>query len=324
MPERVTIERLAQWLSAQEDIVLLGHVNPDGDALGSNLAIWHALRRMGKRAVVCLPGGAPDIYGELPGMDGVLDTASVLPFAPKAALSVDVSEPARLGEAGQALFEACPAQGVLDHHPTNTGFGQLWSMDGEAAAVGELALALIEGMGVALTPEIADCLYVAILTDSGQFSFSGTTPATFRAAAKCADAGARVSELARRIYKIHTLAHQKLLGLVLADMGTSEDGRIAWSRMTQAMMEAAGARWEDTDGIVNFLVEIEGVQAAILAEERGEATKLSLRSNVPFNVCRAVALPLGGGGHECAAGATVALGVDEALAKAVALAREAL
>lgn len=324
MPRRVKIDELARWLSERDDILLLGHVNPDGDALGSSLAIWHALCALGKRAVVCLPGGAPRVYGELPGLERVLDTAARLPFEPKAALAVDVSEPARMGEAGLALYEACPRQAMLDHHGTNAGFGELYAVNGEAAAVGELALDLIGALGMDLTPEMADCLYVAIVTDCGQFGHSNTKPSTFMAAAKCAAAGAHIYELTRRLYKTHSWAHQKLLGLVLADMQISEDGRIAWSRLTKAMLAEAGATREDADGIVSFLTEIDGVQAAILADERDEGTKLSLRSNQPFNICRTVAMPLGGGGHDCAAGATLPLPMDEALKKAVELAQRGL
>ena len=324
MANRVTIEKLAAWLAAQDDIVVLGHVSPDGDASGSTLAVWHALKALGKRAVVCLPGGIPRMYMDMPGSDGVQDTGDPLPFEPKAALSVDVSDIPRLGEAGQKLFEACPARAALDHHHTNEGLGQLYVLDGEAAAAGELVVDLIDALGVKLTREMAECLFIAISTDCGHFSYSNTRAQTFRAAARCVEAGIDVAALTERLYRTRTRGRTLLLGLVLAGLETSPDGKIAWARLTEDMLAAAGALREDNEGIVNYLVEIEGVRFAILAEQRGESTKLSLRSKPPLNAARDVATPLGGGGHECAAGCTLQMPMEPAIEKALALVREAM
>ena len=326
MPSRVTIEALADWLKAQDDIALLGHVNPDGDVAGSCLALWHALRSLVKRAAVLLPGGPVKVYeGIIPGNEIALDPAEPLPFAPKAALAVDVSEPQRLGEAGLKLFEGCAARAALDHHATNPGFGELYALDGEAAAAGELAVGLIDAMGVALSREMVECLFVAISTDCGNFNFSNTRAGTLRAAARCIEAGASVDELTRRLYRVRSLAETRLLGLILAGLEISDDGRLAWSRLTRSMLAQAGADWSDNVNIVNYLLQIRGVCVAVLAEERGErTTKLSLRSNPPFNVAARVAVPLGGGGHDCAAGATLELELEPALRRVLALAREAL
>ena len=324
MPKSVTIEALAAWLREQDDVLLLGHVNPDGDAVGSTLAIWHALQALGKRAVVCLPGDAPVNYRDLAGFEAVLDTCEPLPFAPKAALSVDVSEIERLGEAGRALYEGCASRAMLDHHHTNRGFGELYYVDGQAAAAGEIVVDLIEALGVTMSREMAECLFVAISTDCGNFNFPNTRPQTLRAVAKCLEAGADIAALTRRLYRTRSLGQTKLLGLVLAGLEISGDGKIAWARLTEAMLAEAGARREDNVNIVNYLLEIDGVSVAILAEQRGEATKLSLRSNPPYSVVSHVALPLGGGGHDCAAGATLALPMEEALQRAIALAEKGL
>ena len=324
MASRVTIDKLADWLRDRDDVLLLGHESPDGDAAGSCLGIWHALRAMGKRAVVCLPGGIPMLYAGLPGAAEVCDTDAKLPFAPKAALAVDVSEFARLGEAGQRLFEACPDRAALDHHHTNPGFGQLYFLDGDAAAAGELAVDLIDGLGVALSQDMATCLFVAISTDCGQFNYSNTRAQTFRAAARCADTGIDIAGITERLYRTRTVGRTKLLGLALAGLELSPDGQLAWARLTEDMLFKAGAIREDKEGIVNYLQEMRGVKIAVLAEQRGESTKFSLRTKAPLNVARDVAVPLGGGGHDCAAGMTVDLPLEEALGKVLALAREAL
>lgn len=324
MTERVTIERLAEWLRAQEDVVLIGHVSPDGDATGSCLAIRHALEALGKRAMVCLPGGVAHMYAMLPGADAIVACGEALPFAPRTALAVDVSEIARMGAEGQRLFEACPARAALDHHATNRGFGQLYALDGAAAATGELAVQLIEAMGVPLSPAMAECLFVAISTDCGQFSYGNTRAETFQAAAKCVSAGIDVTEITRRLYRTRSKGRTQLLGLVLADLHLSPDGRMAWARLTEAMLERAGALREDNEGIVNYLLEIEGVVFAALAEERGSQTKFSLRSVSPLDVARSVAVPLGGGGHDCAAGCTLDMPMEPALEKVLGTARAAL
>ena len=324
MSNRVTIEQLADWLRDKDDIVVLGHVNPDGDAAGSCLAVGMALRAMGKRCVVALPGGMPKLYSMLPGAEVVLDTARPLPFAPMTALSVDVSDLGRFGEAGQRLFEGCGHRAALDHHVTNPGLGEVYALDGDAAAVGEMAVGLIDALGVPLTEDMANCLYVAILTDCGQFGFSNTRPQTYLAAARCAEAGAKVSELSEALYRTRTRARTKLTGLVLAGLETSADGKLAWARLTEDMLKEADATREDNEGIVNYLVEIDGAVLGMLAEQRGESTKLSLRSKAPLDVARDVAAPLGGGGHSRAAGVTLDMPMDEAVERALALARRAL
>ena len=324
MTNRATIETLAGWLAAQDDIVLLGHVSPDGDTTGSCLGLWHALNAMGKRAVACLPGGVSKLYAALPGASQVVPTGEPLPFEPVAALSVDVSDYERLGEAGMALFERCPHRAAMDHHATNPGFGELMVLDGRAAAVGEMAVSLIEAMGVRLSREMAECLFVAISTDCGQFSYSNTRRETFEAAGKCVEAGIDLAGITETLYRTRTLSRTRLLARVLSGIEISEDGRMAWARLTEAMLRECGATWEENEGIVNYLREIEGVEFGMLVEQRGDKTKLSMRSGKRLDVANAVAAPLGGGGHHSAAGALLETDMESAIRQALALARAAL
>lgn len=324
MTKRVTIEALADWLRDKDDVALLGHVSPDGDTVGSCLGLWFALRALGKRAVVCLPEGVPKLYDYLPGADQAIPTGELLPFAPKTALAVDVSDYPRLGDKGQALFESCKYRAVLDHHGTNEGFGQLMMLDGDAAAAGELAVALIEALGIGMTAEMGECLFVAISTDCGHFNYINTRPQTFMAAAACAAAGINIERITSRLYRTRSQGRTKLLGLVLSGLRVSDDGRIAWAILTEAMLREAVALPEDNEGIVNYLLEIQGVQIAMLANERGPRTKLSLRSKPSVDVAVSIAVPLGGGGHACSAGVTLDMGVADALKQALNLAEAAL
>lgn len=323
MAAKITIEQLAQWLKAQDDILLIGHVFPDGDSTGSCLAIMHALEKLGKRVEVRLPGGVAGMYKNLPGADRAVSDR-VPAFEPKAALAVDVSEFTRMVPGDQALFSACGETAVLDHHATNPGFGDVICLDGESAATGEMVVSLIDALGVELDEAMAQCLYVAISTDCGQFQYPNTRPQTHEAAARCVQAGADSEAITSRLYRTRTLGRTRLLGLVLSGLEISEDGKMAWARLTEDMLQRANALREDNEGIVNYLLEIDSVVFAALAEQRGDKTKFSLRSVSPFDVAKHVAVPLGGGGHDRAAGVTLDMDMESALKVVLDKAREGL
>lgn len=323
MENRATIKELANWLLQHDDFALFGHVMPDGDAVGSCMAMCLALRGLGKRAMVCLPNPVPKMYAHFPFADEVLTPGMVMPFIPETGFSLDASEIERLGD-GRAMYEGCPAKAMVDHHETNPGFGDIWYIEGERSSTGELALELIEAMGAPLTKEIATWLYIAISTDSGHFRFAGTDSSTMDAAGRLIDAGVDVARVTRDLYHTSAKSRVHLLGLALARLEVSEDGLMAWSAVTNDMLQQAGATSEDKEGIVNFLLEIEGVEFAALAEERGTATKFSLRSKEWLDVAGDVARPFGGGGHVRAAGCTLNMPVDQALQQVLARAAEVI
>lgn len=313
---------LAAFLRANDDYALFGHVNPDGDAAGSCIALALALRALGKRAFVYLPGGLPEMYRVFP-CTAEITGGGELPFAPRTGFSVDVSEPERLG-AGREIYEGCARRAMLDHHATNPGFGEVSVVDGGAAASGELAVELIAEMDVALTREMATWLYIALCTDCGRFGYSSTRAETMEAAAACLRAGIDLDGIVREIYRTRSEGRTRLLGLALSGLEMDAQKQMCWARLTQEMFAQAGALREDSEGIVNYLLEIRGVRFACLAEERGEQTKFSLRSKPPLDVAQTVAVPLGGGGHACAAGVTLNLPLEDALQAVLAQARGAL
>ena len=317
------MNELSAFLKAHDDYILLGHINPDGDASGSCIALALALKQLGKRAFVYLPGGLAKMYRAFETTVDICENGD-FPFAPKTAFSVDVSDAERLGS-GRAFFDACADKAVLDHHATNPGFGDVCFVDGDAAACGELALELIEALGVELTKEMAGWLYIAICTDSGQFAYSSTRPQTMEAAAACLRAGADPDEITRELYRTRSEGRVRLLGTVLSRMQMNGEKTMCWSSLTEEMFRQAGALREDNEGAVNYLLEIRGVEFACLAEERGEnQTKFSLRSKGIVDVAEDVARPLGGGGHACAAGVTLNLPMEEALARVLETAQAAL
>ena len=313
---------LANFLREHDDYAILGHISPDGDTAGSCIALALALRTLGKRAVVCLPEGLPEMYKVF---DCTVEIVSdlKLPFAPKTGLSVDVSELPRLG-AGEKLFLSCEHTAMIDHHETNPGFGEVYFVDGDAAATGELAEELIAEMGVELSVEMATWLYIALTTDSGRFGYASTRAETMEAGAACLRAGIDVDGITQKLYRTRSEGRTRLLGLVLAGLELDEKKEMCWARATSDMFARANALREDNEGIVNYLVEMQGVRFACLAEQRGSSTKFSLRAKPPLDVAEEVAVPLGGGGHACAAGVTLNLPMEDALQKVLQRAREAL
>lgn len=323
MQNQATIKQLAQWLKAHDDFVLIGHVCPDGDAAGSCMGTMLALRALGKRAFVCLPGGMPRMFARYPFADEAVAPGDEMPFEPKTAFVLDVSEFPRMGDAC-AIYDRCEASAMLDHHATNTGFGDIWHVAGECIATGELVTELIGELGVELTKDMATWLFIAISTDSGHFQFGGTTPSTLRTAAKLLEAGVDIAQVSRELWKTRTRSRTHLLGVVLSEMEVSADGKMAWARLTNEMLDRCGAIREDNEGIVNYLLEIEGVEFAALAEEREDGTKFSLRSKLWLDVAQDVALPFGGGGHSRAAGCMLKLPMDAALERVLERTRQVI
>ena len=306
----MTLNELAAWFADKDDIVVISHVAPDGDAVGSALAMKLAFDKLGKRACVALADPVPQRYMFLTGADGAR-AVDELPFEPKCAFSVDVAEPRRMG-AAQKLFDAAPAKAVLDHHETNVGFGDIWHVEGDRASTGEIALELIEELGVVPDKAIAECLFVALCTDTGNFNYKNTDERAYAAAAKCVKYGAQVEPLTKKAFRERSLACTMLLGEALSRIETAYDGRIAYTYVDNSML----AKLEDASRICNYLNEITGVQVGLYFEQRGETTKVSFRSACAVNVADIAAM-FGGGGHDAAAGATLQLGMREAIAKVV-------
>ena len=306
------MNHLARALLSHERIAVITHVSPDGDTLGSALAIRRALLSLGKRAIVVCQDKMPEMYRFMPDADGVL-LPDAVPFAPDCAMFVDVAAPERAGTA-LALALSAPCQLLLDHHETNVGFVPDFVVDGGASSVGELAVELIDTLGVPLDAQMATQIFIAIATDTGNFGFSCTTPAAMRTVARCLEAGLEIDEISRRLFRLRTVPRTRLIGTGLSAMERHHDGQIAITKLTREMLANCGALPEDTEGLINYLNEMEGVEACCLAVERENGTKCSLRSSGKVDV-GAVAFAFGGGGHKVAAGVTIALPIDEAADK---------
>jgi phosphoesterase RecJ-like protein len=307
----------AEWAAAAEavrglapgdEVQLICHVNPDGDALGSMLGFALGLRKLGAgrlRATFPGPFELPEPYRDLPGTDLLVPRAGAY-AEPKLVLTFDVAARSRLGDLA-ALLEA-PCVVVLDHHASNTRFGQINLVDPAAAATSVVVDGLLDRLGVPLDVEIAECLYVALATDTGSFKFEATTPAVHELAGRLIATGIRPGEISRRIFDTRPFGAMKLAGEVLGravlDV-TAADGRgMVWTYATQADLE----RWQQRPYVLDSLIDpvrsvAEADVAVVVKELVPGEWAVSLRSKGGVDVSR-VAAALGGGGHRLAAGFT--------------------
>ena len=306
--------KVMDWLRASDDVAIVSHVSPDGDTIGSALALNETLRGMGKRTCLLCPDGIPDLYKFMAGADEYLTDPQQAPFEIKAALFIDVSDELR---AGCCILNDVPRRAVIDHHATNPGFCQLNAVDGRASAAGVLVTELLTGAGVALTPAIAEDLYTAISTDTGNFSYRNTDGRSLRAAALCLDAGADPDKITRLMFRQRTVKQVQLLGSAVSGMRFYSEGRIAIMTLPIETMRRFNASRADSDDIVNYSIETNGVAiGALLREEPDASVKVSLRSNGTLDIS-AIAKKYGGGGHINAAGCTLYCDMDTAVATLV-------
>ena len=293
--------RIAEALGRRHHVLLLNHESPDGDCLGSTLAIAHALWSRGQRATVGSVDGVPGMYRFLPGSDRVV---SAIPGGETfdAVVFMECSTPERAGGFAQRAA-GVPLWINIDHHMGNAGYGDLILSDVTASAVGELVYPIVQALVPALDGRMATCLMTALLTDTGSFRYASVTARTFTVAADLLSAGASPAEVYTEVYENRPATTLRLLGMALSRLTVSEDGRVAWTAVTQAMLRDSGATMEEAEGIVTALRALRGVQVALLFKEEPEAIRVSLRgrSGVRAHV---IAEAFGGGGHPAAAGFT--------------------
>ncbi len=304
----MTTRKAQSWARAIEllhqgcSFYIGAHIRPDGDALGSLLGLALALEKSGRTVAALSADPVPPNYRFLPGADRVLDRPPS--WCPDVGIAVDCDGIARLGSLAPA-FASLPHVIDIDHHHTEHLFGEVHLIDPRAAATGELVYHLIKRAGLPIDSEVAACLYAALLTDTGRFSFANTTARALRIAGALVGAGADPERIARRIYAERSIASIHLLGLALARMSSDLDGQVVSSVVTQSDFAATGAAPSDTEGIIDHLRGVGGPRVAmLLTEPNHEGVRVSLRSDGSVDVSE-VSLRFGGGGHRMAAGCTV-------------------
>jgi phosphoesterase RecJ-like protein len=301
-------KKIRKALEAGGSFVLAAHRRPDGDALGSMLALARWIEGRGGIAAVVCPGGVPEPYGFLPGAESVVRGFPIAP-AQAALIVVDTPMVSRTGAPPELVAQASPVINI-DHHPDNEEFGDANLVDTSASAAALLVYEILEPLG-GLASEIASLLYVGIFTDTGGFRFGNTDARTLATAARLVELGADPALTARMVYGEQPLGRLRLLGLVLASAETVLDGRVAVLTLTDEMRRETGSSGDEIEGLAAYGRHIEGAQVSALLRELDGAVRVSLRSAGPVDV-NAVAASLGGGGHRAAAGIVMEGSLEEA------------
>lgn len=316
--------RLEDWLcraGKAERLALIAHVSPDGDTVGAALALRLAFLSQGKAVDVICDDPAPKSLGFLAGHDAFI-TPEQAGNDYDAAIAVDVSDRRLLGRA-ESVFDSAPVKLVIDHHATNSGYGDCDYIRRDECACCVLAYEVITAMGAQITPEIGACLMTGMSTDTGHFMYPYTTPLAFEIAGRLCAAGVDVSYITRRLYRTTPMARMRLMRRAYQNMHFELSDRVGVIALTKKDFEETGADLQQTVGLVNEALEVEGVRMAILATEREAGVKLSLRAVEPDTV-NDVARRFGGGGHAQAAGVTMHMPMGEAVAQVLSAMSEKL
>jgi bifunctional oligoribonuclease and PAP phosphatase NrnA len=298
-------EDLLRRIRQGNRFLLTSHVNPDGDAIGSELGLARLLRGLGKGAVVWNRDATPTVYRPLPGSERIHvgeEPPAGFPDMFDAIIVLECPSPDRTG-LEKHLVERPVIN--IDHHLGNQCYGAVNWVDSAAPAVGEMVYRLAQGLKLSLEPDVASCLYLTLVTDTGGFRFSNATPAAFEAAATLVREGANPEQVSKWLYESQPVAVIRLLCEMLQTLQIHEDGRVASGRLTPQMFARAGASAGDSEGLIDHLRSIAGVEAVALIREREDGShKVSLRSRGEVDIEK-IARHHGGGGHRNAAGFTL-------------------
>jgi len=285
--------------------VVASHQRPDGDAIGSAMAMALALRELGKDATVVTDAIPPVFLQPFPDVAGIQITPEVHDTF-DAALIMECSELTRTGVGG---LDRSPVINI-DHHPGNTVYGAINWIDESAAACGEMAFTLIEALGISLTKPIATHVYLAVLTDTGSFHFSHLTPRTYEIARRCVEAGADPQWIARTHYDSNSLSRVRIFGAVMNGMVIVDEGRVAMLAITRQTMDDLNGTSDDLEGLINFPLTVKDIEAVAFFKEIGDREwRVSLRSKGSVDI-GAIARNFKGGGHTNAAGCSTSGDLD--------------
>jgi phosphoesterase RecJ-like protein len=294
------LSQVVELIESKRRFAITSHVRPDGDSLGSSLGLFWLLRALDKEPEVIMRDPVPHAYQKLPGSELVRVTPRVdLPYDAVFVIECsDIDRPGIVDLEQQFVVN-------IDHHSTTALFGNINWIDSTASAVGEMIYNLCKAIGVRVTREIAECVYTALVTDTGSFHYSNTTERTFKVASELVRAGVKPAKVSQAVFGSYPWSKLELLSEVLASARRDSSGHVAWLRQTIEMQERAHATDEDGDGFVNYPLSCGDVEAvAFLKESAPGVYRVSLRSKGDVNVAR-IAERFGGGGHRNAAGCTL-------------------
>ncbi len=309
---KTSLNNIKTLIQSAQRIVLCTHVQPDGDALGSLLATGMLLKALGKDITMLSHDAVPDSLKALPEWEEVRFPHEVEGQAFDLFICLDASDLARIGDS-RLLFEKTENTLVIDHHASNTRFGKYNYVVETVAATGNLVYRLYEAFEVPLNADAAACLYAALSTDTGNFSFGQMDEEFFLQMAGLIKAGLEINKFSRILHLTKEYSFIKLKSKALDSLTLLCEGRLSYMKLYMADFEETGTDSDKTEGLVNQALNISGVKMCFLATQLDEnTTKFSLRALYPYDVAQ-IAVEFGGGGHVLASGCTVKLPLDEAV-----------
>lgn len=305
-----TLDNILEEINNADSIVILTHENPDGDAIGTGLALYNALKEYGKNPDIIIPE-YPRTFSFLPGADEIKKSSDIEKY--DLAISVDCATIKMLNGFAN-YFENAKVKVSIDHHSTNTMFGDLNYVSPDAPACAQILLVVLNYFKIEITKDIGTCILTGIITDTGGFKYSSVTAETFEFVAWLLNKGINVSKIYRKVLQVKTKANFELTRMAMERLEFLEDGKVAFTYITKEDEEKVNAESGDHEGIVEVGRDIEGVEVSIFLRETDKGCKVSMRSNEYVNVSD-VCILLGGGGHVRAAGATIQCTVEQAKEK---------
>jgi len=320
MMKKKTINSIKEVIQDSMRVFIFPHILPDGDTIGSAFAMASYLHSLGKEVKIIVEDNIPSNLSMIPKrFNCQMSDINGLEMTPDLVIAVDSSDLLRLGKRTSYLNDQVKLVNI-DHHKTNENFGHLNVIDAEASSTGEMVFQLLKTWEHELSIEEAIALYVAISTDTGSFKYSNTTARTMEIAGQIMSVGIDINSINTELYQNQPYRKIKLMTLALETLVMDRDLGYAHIAVTQSMLTEAGATYEDGDGLVEFVRNIEGVEVvAFFKEMNNQDIKVSLRAKHTFDVS-AIALQFGGGGHAKAAGCLI----KEPLEQAVTLINEAI
>ena len=300
--EKMTLDNILEEIKKAETIAIMAHETPDGDAIGSCLAMKLALKQLGKNADVIIRE-VPQIFDFLPGREEIKMYSDIEKY--DLAISLDCADFKRL--VGNEYFERAKQTIVIDHHGSNKMYGDINFVNPVAPACCQILIGMFQYFNINIDKELGTCILTGIITDTGGFRYSGVTPETFEFTADLLQKGVNVSEIYKRVLDTRTKANFELMKRIIDRMEFLEDGKVTFTYITNKDLEEVNAGIGDHEGLVEVGRDVEGVEVSVFIRQKDDdinSYKISMRSNDYVNVSD-VCLMFGGGGHEKAAGAVI-------------------
>ncbi|WP_051585783.1 DHH family phosphoesterase [Caldanaerobius polysaccharolyticus] len=317
----MVMSEIVRILKSSKKVLIVTHISPDGDGIGSTLALLHGLNKLGIEGDIVIDDDVPGDFRFLPKSDKILKYSPEIENHYDAAVAIDCSDEGRMGRA-EELYSKVPVKINVDHHISNTMYADYNVVDSNSGACAELVYQLIKLLGVEFDNRIATCLYCSLATDTGRFMYGNTTSITHEVAADLLNNGADLRKISEEIFEKKTLSQVLLICEALKTLRVVEDGSIAYIVVTKAMLEKCGAKPSDTEGLVYYPRCIDGVEIGLLFKEEDGRIKVSFRSKA-LDVSK-VAAVFGGGGHVLASGCFVEAPMEEAIERVVRACADAI